>query len=449
MIRALAVAILLSVLHLPATAAQRTPPQWKVRRTVPLGKAWAGHPVGFVFRIRGDQEYAGWYDANRVMTFAQRKVGSDQWTIHKTKERTGWDSHNNITLAFDSAGHLHVAANMHCSPLHYWRSEKPEDITTLKPVHRMTGREIGCTYPLFMHDKAGRLVFMLRIGGSGNGRRYVNVYDEKTRAWSRLVDQPVVSGVGGNQTMNAYPFGFRTDANGVFHMAFVWRDTPDCSTNHDVCYARSRDLKHWETSTGKPLPLPLTMGNAEVVDPVPARGGLLNNIKLGFDAQDRPLIAYHKFDKDGHTQLHLARREKTGWRLYQTTQWIYRWYFKGGGCIKGEIGYSGPRLAPDGRNIVQSYRHIKHGSAARLLDGDTLKPIGKAPSGVRWPAVVRRVESNFPGMRVNLRTAERDGTTYVLRWETLGPNRDRPRPKDQTPPPGPLVFYELAPPPAK
>ena len=430
-----------------ATARVGAAPELVVKSKTELGKAWAGHPVGFAFAARDDGLTVGFYDADRRMIIGHRAWDAADWTLHKTKQRTGWDSHNYIAFGFDRDGHLHVAADMHCVPLRYWRTERAGDVASLKPLHRMTGyAERRCTYPIFLSDADGRLLFLYRDGGSGNGRRLIHAYDEKSRSWSRHVDKPLLWGEG---KVNAYPTRIERDKNGTFHIAWVWRDTPDCSTNHDVCYARSRDLKHWETSTGKPLPLPLTMGNAEVVDPVPARGGLLNNIKLGFDAQDRPLIAYHKFDKDGHTQLHLARREKTGWRLYQTTQWIYRWYFKGGGCIKGEIGYSGPRLAPDGRNIVQSYRHIKHGSAARLLDGDTLKPIGKAPSGVRWPAVVRRVESNFPGMRVNLRTAERDGTTYVLRWETLGPNRDRPRPKDQTPPPGPLVFYELAPPPAK
>ena len=47
-------------------------------------------------------------------------------------------------------------------------------------------------------------------------------------------------------------------------------------------------------------------------------------------------------------------------------------------------------------------------------------------------------------MSVRTRTCESGGTTCVLRWETLGANRDRPRPAAETPPPSRLLLYELA-----
>ncbi len=169
-------------------------------------------------------------------------------------------------------------------------------------------------------------------------------------------------------------------------------------------------------------------------------GGLLNGVKLSFDAQDRPMIAYHKFDAEGNTQLYAARLEGGKWAIRQTTKWRHRWYFKGGGCIRCLVSYSGLSLAPDGRNLVQSHSHWEEGGARRLLDADSLQPIGKAPSGPQWPAAVRKLESDLPGMRVNTRTVEHDGVTFVLRWETLGVNRDRPRPKDQIPPPSRLLL---------
>ena len=412
-----------------------------VRSSAEIARVWAGHPVGFAFAARDDGLYVGFYGADRRMVVGRRGLGSPEWTLHQTNERVGWDSHNYIAFGFDRQGHLHVAANMHCRTLRYYRTERAGDVTSLKAIHRMTGKaERRCTYPIFRDGKDGQLLFLYRDGGSGNGRRLINVYDEKTRTWRRLVDKPLLSGLG---KVNAYPTRIAADKSGTFHVAWVWRDTPDCSTNHDVCYARSRDLAHWETSGGKPLKLPLTPGNCEVADPVPARGGLLNNVKLSFDAQDRPLIAYHKFDANGKTQLYVARREKDRWRIYQTTNWGYRWYFKGGGCIRTEIGYSALRVSSDGKSLIQSFRHPKAGSGAMLLDGDTLKPIGKPPRGTPWPPEVRKRESDFPGMRVRTSTQEKGGVTYVLRWETLGANRDRPRPKQQTPPPSRLVLCEL------
>ena len=407
-----------------------------------VAKVWAGHPVGFAFETRGDGLYVGFYDHERRMVIGHRKPEAKDWTLQVTDERVGWDSHNAIAFGFDRDGGLHVAANMHCRPLRYWRTEKPGDVTSLRPVHQMVGtEEKRCTYPHFFAGPGGQLLFTYRDGGSGNGSNYVNAYDEKARTWGRHIEKPLFSGEG---KMNAYPTPILADGQGVFHIAWVWRDTPDCSTNHDVSYARSRDLKTWETSDGRPLALPITLRNGEVVDPVPARGGLLNNVKLSFDAQGRPLIAYHKFGEKGNTQLCLARREKGGWRTCQTTNWDYRWDFKGGGSIHAEIGFSAATVWRDGKSLVQTFFHPKAGSGARLLDGETLQATGEAPPSAPWPTEVRKPESDFPGMRVNVRTCESAGTTYVLRWETLGANRDRPRPADQTPPPSRLLLYELA-----
>jgi len=417
------------------------PTRLVVRSCKELAKVWAGHPVGFAFATREGEQYVGFYDRERRMVIGRRTLDSPEWTLHRTQERTGWDSHNRITFGFDRDGHLHLTANMHCRSLRYWRTERPGDVASLKAVHRMTGRdERRCTYPRFLHTADGRLLFFYRDGGSGNGRRLINVYDEKTRTWARYIDRPLLSGEG---KMNAYPTPILTDRGGVFHIAWVWRDTPDCSTNHHVSYARSRDLRTWTTSDGRPVELPMTLRNAECIDPVAARGGLLNNVKLSFDARDRPLVTYHKFDAKGKTQLYTARLEKGGWKIHQTTAWDYRWYFKGGGSIHSEIRFSGPRVWRDGRSLVQGVTHPKVRSGARLLDGETLQPAGPAPPATIWPPEVRRLESKLPGMRARVVTHEQGGTTYVLKWETLGANRDRPRSKEQIPPPSRLLFYEL------
>jgi len=432
---------LLTLLFAAACAAEEREPGLVVRSCGEIAKVWAGHPVGLAFVAHGEEQYVGFYGADRYMVIGQRKIGSPHWKLHRTEERIGWDSHNYIAFGFDRRGALHVAANMHCRPLRYYRTEGPGDVTSLKPIHRMTGgAERRCTYPRFLHTPDGRLLFLYRDGGSGNGRRLVNVYDEETRTWTRYIDKPLLSGEG---KMNAYPTPILADKRGLFHMAWVWRDTPDCSTNHHLSYARSRDLRTWKTSDGRRLKLPVTLENSEVVDPVPARGGMLNNIRLSFDAQDRPLISYHKFDEEGKTQLYIARREKKGWRLVQTTNWNYRWHFKGGGTIRTEIGFSAPKVWRDGKSLMQTISHPTAGSGARILDGQTLQQVGELFRVRRWPRELTKPESDFPGLRVHIRAHEHDGVTYALRWETLGPNRDRPRPKHRIPPPSRLRLYEL------
>lgn len=441
---------LLMLTVLPAAAAEPAKPApaaaaLDLAEAIDVGLVWSGHPVGFALLTSGGRQYVAFYDAERRLTVASREVDSSEWQFVRLPTAVGWDSHNYVTMAVDEEGFLHLSGNMHCVPLVYFRTRKPHDATTLERVAAMTGRnEQRCTYPRFLRGARGELIFTYREGSSGNGDQIFNVYDAKTRSWRRLMDEPLFSGQG---KMNAYYQGPVRAPDGVFHVCWVWRDTPDCATNHHLCYARSRDLVHWETSDGKPLALPITLGRAEVVDPVPPGGGMINgNTRIGFDAPGRVVLSYHKFDARGNTQIYNARREADGWRIYQASQWEdYRWEFQGGGSIGFEVHVGPVAAGPDG-TLTQTFGSDKLGSAAWLLDEATLRPTGRAPRRERLPAAIGRVESKHPGMAVrraeDLGSSDEPGVRYLLRWETLPPNRDRPRPGDP-PPPSMLRVYKL------
>src|SRR5262249_53223687 len=154
---------------------------------------------------------------------------------------------------------------------------------------------------------SGNLVFAYRDGSSGSGNYIFNTYNLATRTWSRLINTPLIDGQG---IYSAYPVGPILGPDGYYHLVWVWRDTPDAATNHDLSYIRSRDLVSWQTAGGTALALPIRFGTGPVVDPVPAMGGMINNnTKIGFDAQMRPIVAYHKYDAAGNTQLYDARFE--------------------------------------------------------------------------------------------------------------------------------------------
>ena len=264
-----------------------------VRRVVDVAPVWSGHPVGFHSLVASNRQFVAFYDAERQMTLAMRSLPSTNWTFIRLPERVGWDSHNYVTAALDASGHLHVSGNLHVKPLVYFRTERPLDITTLKRVSAMTGRdEQRATYPRFFTGPRGELIFTYRNGASGNGDQIYNVYAPETRTWQRLLDQPLLDGEG---RKNAYLHGPNRGPDGFFHLCWIWRETPVCSTSHYVCYARSRDLVHWETSESKPLELPITFKTAEVIDPVPIHGGAINgNVVLGFDAQKRHVASNDK-----------------------------------------------------------------------------------------------------------------------------------------------------------
>lgn len=247
--------------------------------------------------------------------------------------------------------------------------------------------------------------------------------------------------------MNAYPVGPSRGPDGLFHICWVWRDTPDCATNHDVSYARSKDLVHWETAAGEPVELPITIDTpGVVVDPVPAGGGAINgNTRVGFDGQDRPIVTYHKYDAQGKTQIYNARFEDGRWRIRQVSDWDYRWDFKGGGSIGFEVHLGPVQKGADGL-LRQRYSHKKYGSGLWLLDEKTLTLTGREKPRPQWPAELRRPTSTFPGMGVRWRSdsgrSGQTGVRYALRWESLGPNRDRPR--DVQPPATMLRLYKLS-----
>jgi len=395
-----------------------------------VAPVWSGHPVGFSLLTTPERQYVGFYDAERRLTVASRKLSEETWRFAILPETVGWDSHNYITMALDDNGDIHLCANMHAVPLIYFRTTRPGDIESFMRVPSMVGRdEARCTYPSFLRGPGREFLFTYRSGGSGNGDQFYNVYDHKTKTWKRLMDAPLTSGEG---KCNAYFTGLRMYEDGYYHLAWVWRDTPDCATNHDVSHARSKDLIHWETSTGKPLKLPITPETAEIVDPIPVKGGTINgNLSIGFDSKKRLIISYHKFDERGNNQVYSARLEDGRWKIYLTSSWDYRWEFSGGGSIPFEIGVGPVAVETDGR-LSQTYRHIKYGSGKWILDEATLKPT----EDIRAPAPPRPAQD---ASQLLVQSAGDSGSSgepgvrYVLRWETLGPNRDRPR--DGTPPP--------------
>jgi len=398
---------------------------------LPLDDVWAGHPVGFQLTTHGDGQFVAYYDAERHMTVATRKLSEHEWQRVRLDEQVGWDSHNYITFAIDREGIIHLSGNMHVKPLVYFKTTRPLDITSFERVPAMLGeREKRCTYPRFFTGPADELYFTYRDGSSGQGDQLYNQWSYETHTWTRLIDGPLVSGEG---EMNAYLDGPKLGPDGRWHLVWTWRDTPDCATNHDVCYARSSDLKHWETSGGQPLKLPITAATAEYVDRVPPGGGVINgNVRLGFDAQSRPIVSYHKYVGDkGPLQAFNARREADGWDIRQATNWSYRWEFSGGGSIGFEVSVRPVQVLDDG-TLAQSLGNQKEQQTGLLrVDPETLA-VGERVSVPSWtPPGVRNIRGEYPGLTLRMsgdtgESGEAD-VQYFLRWETLGPNRDRPR----------------------
>jgi hypothetical protein len=96
---------------------------------VDVAPVWAGHPVRFAVETFEDHQYVAFFDPQRRMTVAKRRLGSSQWEFTTLPSSVSWDSHNYLALAVDNHGHIHVSGNMHGDALVYFRSAAAHDIS--------------------------------------------------------------------------------------------------------------------------------------------------------------------------------------------------------------------------------------------------------------------------------------------------------------------------------
>ena len=409
-----------------------------------VAPVWAGHPVGFTLLTHAPFQFIAFYDENRQLTVARRRLDARQWSFTKLPVTTGWDSHNYVALTVDDGGFLHLSGDMHCVPLKYFRTKNPLDPASFERVPQMVGtEEARTTYPRFLRGPQEELIFTYRDGSSGNGNQIFNVYDVEKRTWKRMLDKPLTDGEG---ERNAYFEGPVRGPDGWFHLAWVWRESPDAATNHDPSYARSKDLRVWENAAGKPLTLPIRLNDGVIVDPVPQNGGIINgNTMIGFDDQRRVTISYHKNDAAGNTQPWTARIEEGQWKLHQITDWPWRWDFGGGGTLGSFEIRMGPVTREADGSLTQTYNHVKFGGGTWKIDPATLRAVGKGPRKENPPGF-GKIVGGFPGLKVKSASdsgvSDKPGVHYLLRWETLDANRDRAR-SGPLPEPSMLSLYEV------
>ncbi|RDZ51343.1 hypothetical protein C5C07_17320 [Haloferax sp. Atlit-4N] len=428
--------------------------KFEVESNHDIGQAWAGQAAEFDLYTHQDHQFVAFYAADQSIVAGQRHLGETDWTLTTvTEERNDiWDGHNSLELTVDDDGYLHLVGDLHVDALNYYRTTEPLDVTTFEQVDSMVGSEEDLTtYPRFFTGPDGELVFEYRYKTCSEGDWIYNVYDPKQATWKRLLDSPLIA--GGVQS-SAYMQGPVVGPDGYYHMAWCWRDTPAAQTNHDLYYARSKDLEHWENSRGDTISTPIGFHAGELIDPVPSHGGMINSqIYLGFDTEQRPVVSYFKFDGDGNTQVYNARAEPdsvvrpVGWEVYETSDWDYRYTFGGCGGLDGKgIRISGVEPGPDGQ-LTQTYSHPKYGSGMWVLDEETFEPIEWRSPWCQYPADAGSTDSESNTR--SLMWVEDSGhspeeTQYALRWAVDARNSHWADSDWEAPPSSTLELYELS-----
>ena len=421
----------------------------QIEECIEVDSVVADFPVRFSCLASDNMQFVAYYNKNRALTVASRRVTDKKRNYKILPSKVGWDSHNSITMAFDADKCIHISGNMHNDSLIYFKTNKPLDISTFSKVFPQVSLqdELSSTYPNFSKDNKNRLVFSYRKGGSGNGITISNVYNEKTKTFARLTDKPLFDGLN---EMSAYYSGPNKGADGQFHMIWVWRDTPGCESNHDLSYARSTDLVHWKTMDGTNVELPITPRNSQfVVDPIPAKGGAINGgSKLFFDANNNPLIAYMKYDAEGNSQFFIAKAVNKKWNITQISDWDYRWNFSGPGSIESEIKLSDVNV--ENETIKVKYWHVKKRNGELIVDSKSLTLLQDTSVELRvekqYPDAFTQPMFGIPEMSVQwMRLPQSEKTNnayYAFRWETLGKRRFY-EPTETPIPPVPLKLYKF------
>ncbi len=444
----------------------------EIIKHIDVAPVWSVHRIGSpVLLTRDGFQYVAYYDQDRYLTLAQRRLGSTAWTIEQFPVQMGWPTggHARLTLTIDRDGYIHLCSYRRgllkgppAPPEKiYYRSEAPHTMERFERLS-MVSEDEAPHYPRFFTGPDGQLYFEYRAGGSGRGDQIYNLYDADSRTWHRLFDVPLLDGRG---QMSAYG-GPRLGPDGTWHAVWVWRNTPCNSTNHSLSYIRSDDMQQWQTVDGIPVELPVTSENQDVlVDPAGPGEGLsnVNSLTLGWDRQHRPVHTYHKFDDDGNSQVFNARFDAGRWRRVQATDWDFRWDYSGRGALGDAVPLRVGAVSPSGgQTLRQVVWSESHGQELIILDEQTLEPIERTEPDPppQWRTALLRPESDFEvqpderllrkggPMQVSLISdhgrSDESGVRYVLRWEHAGGNRDREVPKPW-PQPTLLRVYKIHP----
>jgi len=291
-------------------------------RLIPISAAaWAGSSVNVVANIRqsvftdGRTQFAAFYDADRFMVLARRSLDAGRWETRRTAYQGNVaDAHNSISLGVDGAGVLHVAWDHHASQLNYARGVAPGSIE-LGPRQAMTGQlESRVTYPQFSRLPGGDLLFLYRDGASGRGTLVLNRYAVAKGAWT-TIQAGLIDGEGARSPY----WDMAVDRQGRLHLAWVWRESPDVATNHDICYARSSDEgRTWSGSDGSRVAIPITARTAEYAVRIPQQSNLMNSPAITADDEGRPYVTtYWSAAPGAPPRFRVVHHDGIAWRTIE------------------------------------------------------------------------------------------------------------------------------------
>lgn len=356
-----------------------------------VGYGWSSNSVNTVkFRKNAlttfkQFQFVAYYDDNATLVLGKRKLNNTTWDLVKTPYKGNVkDAHNDISIAVDGNGYLHVSWDHHNTKLRYAKSKQPLSLELCNEIP-MTGiEEQAVTYPEFYNLPNGNLLFFYRSGASGRGNMVINSYDVNAEKWSQVQHNLL----DGEDQRSAY-WQAKVDNQGVIHISWVYRESWDVSTNHDLCYARSKDGGlTWEKSTGEQYKLPITATTAEYAWKIPQKSSLINQTAMTADKNGNPYIVSYWSD-NGIPQFQVVYLGNGIWEKVNTGFRTTPFYLGGGGTKK--IPISRPDIFIDDKGNKSSlyvlFRDEERGNKisltySNLQDIQNWKTVDLTPTSV-------------------------------------------------------------------
>ncbi len=341
-------------------------------KTIAAGVGWANNSVNtVVFRKNslcsfGNTQYISYYNNDGFVVLGKRKLSSAKWNLQTTNLKGNVaDAHNSISIMVDGDGYLHIAWNHHGNQLHYCKSIAPGSLQMTDELSMTGSLEKKVTYPEFHSLPDGNLLFLYRDGQSGQGNLVINRYNTIEKQWKQLHSNLI----DGEKKRNAY-WQACVDKKGTVHISWVWRETSDVASNHDMCYARSTDGGiTWENSRGEKHQLPINATTAEYVCRIPEKSELINQTSMYANEEGVPFIASYWKDKgDSIPQYHVIYNSNNQWQVQNLG--LRKTVFSLSGSGTKRIPISRPQIISwkkDGKNsLAVIFRDEEWGSKALI-----------------------------------------------------------------------------------
>ena len=348
-------------------------------KAINVQEGWAANSINaVVFRKNSlttfrDTQFIAFYNQQGYVVLGKRKTGSEQWILKQSLfKATITDAHNSISIITDGKGYLHMAWGHHNIPLNYCKSIAPGSLE-LTGKMQMTGlNEQRLTYPEFYNLPDGNLLFFFRNGASGRGNLVINKYNVESGKWTQLHEN-LIDGEG---KRNAY-WQACVDAKGAVHLSWVWRESPDVASNHDMCYAKSVDGGlTWEKSSGEKYNLPINAESAEYACRISQKSELINQTSMSTDENGNPYIAtYWRDAKDSVPQYHIIYKKNGVWKVNNLN--FRKTIFSLSGMGTKRIPVSRPQVIVWQNKIALIFRDEERGNKVSIA-------IKENPENLKW-----------------------------------------------------------------